>query len=136
MAHTARGSAIAETGVLAYLLTIPFGPVFPGAVRELMLGLVLVGVVWSHVEARGSGSIRPPYRFAWAAVAFGVSAAASVVWSVDPGYSLSASRYLPVALLLFFGLQHGAADAAAVRRLRIAIWCVLVVVSARAVIAE
>jgi O-antigen ligase len=119
---------ITEGGILLFLLSIPFGPALPAFVREALLLCVLLGLIFLCFHP-GRPSL-PPVRFILPLVFFGLSTVASIVFSTYPLVSFRSSRFLPIALLLFLAIQYVATDAAAVRRLCVAMCFVVAILSA------
>jgi O-antigen ligase len=106
-----------EVGVLAYLVTVPFGTTLSPWVRHVPVAAVMLGLVHANLPfSRDAGNpIR--YRLLVPLLLFTGSFLLSIVASVHPMRSLMRSSYAPVALLFFFAGQHVARDSRSLGRL-------------------
>jgi len=122
-------SVLVESGLLLYLLSLPFGQHFADLARSLMLVVMMVGLAWLRLVP-SQRRRRLPFRMTAPMLAFVVSAAVSTIFSSDPRFSLEAARFFPVALLFFFAAQEVACSPKAIQRLCAASAIVIVLLSA------
>jgi O-antigen ligase len=123
---SARGRALAEIGLLAYLLLIPAGLALPAWPRDAALVTILAGVLAATVF----GGADPGFRFLLPLALFVGSTALSIFLSARPEQSLARATYAPVAWLVFVAVQTVAVTPAAYRRLLVGLGAVVVIVGA------
>lgn len=120
---------VAEFSILLYLLTLPFGPTFPQAVRHALIALIMISAVWLRLSPgiRSSGAV--PFRLLLPMLVFLGSVVISVVYSVNPPMSLYYARFTPIAILFFLALQQTVLSVESVYRLCVAACCVILALS-------
>jgi O-antigen ligase len=116
-ASDARPASLRAAAALlaAFLFVLPFSSTL--AARNALLAAAAAGLLHAAAKGRLERPRLPPWRVLAPILAWGAWSAASVLWSVDPAYSLSEIRpgllYPFVAFLVFFAATP---DAAAIDR--------------------
>lgn len=124
----ALGRALAEVGLLAYLLLIPAGTALAAWPRDLALAAALAGLALATLPVgRGRDPARGFALVVPLALCVG-STALSTLLSAYPDRSLARGAYAPIAWGLFLAAQAVAVTPGAYRRLLLALGVVVVMV--------